>query len=140
MRIILASQSPRRKELLGLLRLDFTIQVADIDETMDPNLPAQDEVARVSRLKAEAIIREPEDIVIAADTIVVCENTLRQWPNSNWQGNLGAVCQNILLQIIAQNTDKHKTADHTDQQRCGYSTYRNLKRGKSSFPCSMQNF
>lgn len=74
MRIILASQSPRRKELLGLLRLDFTIQVADIDETMDPDLPARDEVARVSRLKAEAIIREPEDIVIAADTIVVCEN------------------------------------------------------------------
>lgn len=31
--------------------------------------------------------------------IVVCENTERQWPNSNWQGNLGAVCQNILLQV-----------------------------------------
>lgn len=30
--------------------------------------------------------------------IVVCENTERAWPNSNWQGNLGAVCQNILLQ------------------------------------------
>ena len=74
MNIILASQSPRRKELLGLLRLPFTVRVADIDETMDPSLPAQDEVARVSRLKAEAIVRAPEDIVIAADTIVVCEN------------------------------------------------------------------
>ena len=30
--------------------------------------------------------------------IVVCENTERAWPNSNWQGNLGAACQNILLQ------------------------------------------
>ena len=31
--------------------------------------------------------------------IVVCENTGRMWEGSNWQGNLGAVCQNILLQV-----------------------------------------
>ena len=31
--------------------------------------------------------------------ILVCENTQRAWPNSNWQGNLGACCQNILLQV-----------------------------------------
>ncbi len=74
MNIILASQSPRRKELMGLLKLPFTVQVADIDETMDPTAPPYDEVARVSRLKAEAISRQPEDIVIAADTIVVCKN------------------------------------------------------------------
>ena len=74
MTIILASQSPRRKELMGLLKLPFTVQVADIDETMDPTALPYDEVARVSRLKAEAISRRPEDIVIAADTIVVCKN------------------------------------------------------------------
>ena len=74
MNIILASQSPRRKELMGLLKLPFTIQVADIDETMDPNKLPFDEVARVSRLKAEAICPKADDIVIAADTIVVCEN------------------------------------------------------------------
>ena len=73
-RLILASGSPRRKELMGLLKLPFTVQVADIDETMDPTALPYDEVARVSRLKAEAISRRPEDIVIAADTIVVCKN------------------------------------------------------------------
>ena len=72
MHLILASQSPRRKELMGLFRRPFTVRVADIDETMDPEKPPFDEVARVSRLKAEAIERTPEDIVIAADTIVVC--------------------------------------------------------------------
>ena len=72
MHLILASQSPRRKELMGLFRRPFTVRVADIDETMDPKKPPFDEVARVSRLKAEAIERTPEDIVIAADTIVVC--------------------------------------------------------------------
>lgn len=74
MNIILASQSPRRKELLGLLNIPFTVRVADIDETMDPAKDPFDEVARVSRLKAEAIPHAPEDIVIAADTIVVCDS------------------------------------------------------------------
>ena len=73
MELILASQSPRRKELLGLFRLPFTVQVADIDETMDENKSPFDEVARVSRCKAEAVKRTADDIVIAADTIVVCE-------------------------------------------------------------------
>ncbi len=76
MNIILASQSPRRKELMGLFHIPFTIRVADIDETMDPSLPPAEEVARVSRLKAEAVLREPEDIVIAADTIVVCDGSV----------------------------------------------------------------
>ena len=73
MNVILASQSPRRKELLGLFHIPFIIRVADIDETMDPAQSPYDEVARVSRLKAKAIDRQPEDIVIAADTIVVCD-------------------------------------------------------------------
>ena len=72
MNLILASQSPRRRELLGLTGLDFIVRVADIDETMDPEKAPFDEVARVSRRKAEAVARKPEDVVIAADTIVVC--------------------------------------------------------------------
>ena len=72
MPLILASASPRRKELLSLFHIPFTVSVADIDETMDPALPPEEEVARVSRLKALAIPREEDDTVIAADTIVVC--------------------------------------------------------------------
>ena len=73
MTLILASASPRRQELLKLFGVPFTVRVADIDETMDLNRPAFDEVARVSRLKALAIPRNADDVVIAADTIVVCE-------------------------------------------------------------------
>lgn len=73
MQLILASASPRRKELLGLFQIPFVIRVADIDETMDPAGSPFAEVARVSRLKALAVQAEPEDLVIAADTIVVCE-------------------------------------------------------------------
>ncbi len=71
MQLILASQSPRRKELLGLFHIPFAVQVADIDEAMDPGQDPAQEVARVSKLKAMAVKREPEDVVIAADTIVV---------------------------------------------------------------------
>lgn len=72
MKIILASGSPRRKELLGLFRVPFTIQAADIDETMDPAAAPAEETARVSIRKAQAVPREKDDLVIAADTIVVC--------------------------------------------------------------------
>ena len=73
MNLILASASPRRQELLKLFGVPFTVRVADIDETMDLARPPYDEVARVSRLKALAIPRKSDDVIIAADTIVVCE-------------------------------------------------------------------
>ena len=72
MNVILASASPRRKELLSLFGVPFVIRAADIDEAMDPAKTPFDEVARVSRLKALATERTGEDVVIAADTIVVC--------------------------------------------------------------------
>ena len=82
MQLILASQSPRRKELLGLFHIPFAVQVADIDETMDPKKPPCDEVARVSRRKAMAVHRESDDVVIAADTIVVCNGRVLGKPHS----------------------------------------------------------
>ena len=62
--IILASQSPRRHELMKLTGLPFTVRVADIDETMDPALPVQQEVTRVSRRKAQAIAAGASKLVI----------------------------------------------------------------------------
>ena len=82
MNLILASQSPRRKELLGLLGIDFEIRVADIDEAMDSAADPRDEVARVSRLKALAVPRQEDDVVIAADTIVVCQGKILGKPKN----------------------------------------------------------
>ena len=82
MSLILASASPRRKELLGLFHVPFEIRVADIDETMDPEKAPFDEVARVSRLKALAVSRASGDTVIAADTIVVCREKVLGKPHS----------------------------------------------------------
>ena len=82
MHLILASQSPRRKELLGLFGIPFTVRVADIDETMDPAADPAYEVARVSHCKALAVSREEADVVIAADTIVVCQGKVLGKPHS----------------------------------------------------------
>ena len=80
--LILASQSPRRKELLGLFHIPFTVRVADIDETMTPGVDPAEEVGRVSRLKAMAVHAPEDALVIAADTIVVCQGKILGKPHS----------------------------------------------------------
>ncbi len=84
MSIILASKSPRRQELLKLLGLEFTVHTADIDEHMDPSLPPEQEVARVSAEKARAVAKDcaEEDIIISADTIVVIDGQILGKPKS----------------------------------------------------------
>ena len=53
--IILASKSPRRRELLEKLGLDFTVMTEDVDETMDPARALETEIQRVSERKARAV-------------------------------------------------------------------------------------
>ena len=67
---------------MGLFQVPFVIRAADIDETMDPALAPADEVARLSRAKAMAVPREPGDVVVAADTIVVCDGRVLGKPHS----------------------------------------------------------
>ena len=82
MSLILASASPRRKELMGLYHIPFVIRAADIDETMDPKADPALEVGRVSCCKAMATPRSSGDVVVAADTIVVCGGTVLGKPHS----------------------------------------------------------
>ena len=84
MSIILASESPRRRELLARMGLDFIIRTAPHDETMNPFAVPSDEVARVSLLKAQAVYPNcrDEDIIVAADTIVVCDGLMMGKPRS----------------------------------------------------------
>lgn len=84
MSIILASASPRRRELLSRMGLDYTVRTAPHDETMDPFADPADEVARVSLLKAQAVrpLCTSDDILIAADTIVVCDGLTMGKPRS----------------------------------------------------------
>ena len=82
MQLILASQSPRRRELLSLFGIPFAVRVADIDETMDPTLPAAEAVAQISHKKALAVARDTQDVLIAADTIVVVAGKILGKPHT----------------------------------------------------------
>ena len=80
---ILASQSPRRRELLSMLGLEFEIITADIDETMDPDTPVDQAVAEICRKKAEAVgSHHPGRLIVAADTIVVVDGQRLGKPHS----------------------------------------------------------
>ncbi|QQS46085.1 MAG: septum formation inhibitor Maf [Acidobacteriota bacterium] len=77
--LILASASPRRAELLTAAGIEFTVRVADVDETLLPGEPAADYVLRLSREKALAVAR-PGEIVLGADTTVVIHHEIAAKP------------------------------------------------------------
>lgn len=78
MRIILASGSPRRKELLQLITSDFEIIVSNIDETLDKNLTLENQVSELAYSKAKSVFDklDGDRIVIGADTIVTKNNEI----------------------------------------------------------------
>lgn len=84
MKLVLASQSPRRKMLLEQLGLSFTTHAPNIDEDAQKGLPAQELVKALSREKALHIARtEPQDtIVIGSDTVVVLDGAILGKPDS----------------------------------------------------------
>ena len=78
MDIILASQSPRRRELLERMGLPFRIITPDIDEHMERELPPGELVAAISAEKAGAVAAQagPDAVVIAADTVVALDGAV----------------------------------------------------------------
>ncbi|MBS7381714.1 MAG: septum formation protein Maf [Bradymonadales bacterium] len=91
--IILASASPRRKQLLESAGIVATVEVADIDESHGDGEKAADYVARMAYQKAEAVVRRHLsdkstdksvglDVVVAADTIVVVDGVILGKPAS----------------------------------------------------------
>jgi septum formation protein len=76
-RLILASASPRRAELLRAAGYAFEIEPADVDESAAPAEPAEDYVLRVAGEKAQAVLRRcPDCTVLAADTTVVVDGIM----------------------------------------------------------------
>jgi septum formation protein len=73
--LILASSSPRRRELLGGLGLQFAVRAVDLDETPLPGEDPGDTVLRLARAKAAARAH-PGELVLAADTVVVIDSEL----------------------------------------------------------------
>ena len=81
--IILASGSPRRRELLSGLGLPFTVKCIDgIDESFPENLPAEETALFIAKKKSEAykVLADSNHLIITADTIVVCNGLVMGKP------------------------------------------------------------
>ncbi len=81
--IILASSSPRRKELLTLAGIEFTVKTSDTDESVPENITPQEAVELLAERKAEAVAKlNADSIVIGADTVVSTENRILGKPGN----------------------------------------------------------
>jgi septum formation protein len=76
MNLVLASASPRRRELLARLGLRFDVRPADIDETPHPGESPDAYVLRLAQEKAAAVAGDEGELVLAADTTVVCDGEI----------------------------------------------------------------
>ena len=83
-KIILASSSPRRKELMKLLNVPFEIITKDVDETYDLKNNIYEESMDVAKRKAKAVYNSisSDVIVIGSDTIVYCDNKIYGKPKN----------------------------------------------------------
>lgn len=79
--IILASQSPRRQELLKLITSDFEIKVSNVDETLPDKITPKEAVMYLSKIKAEPFA-DGDDIVIGADTVVALDGKILGKPKN----------------------------------------------------------
>ena len=82
-RIVLASQSPRRRELIGLLGLDAECMARDVDESWPAELEGIEVAAFVANKKAEAYrdVLHNGDVLITGDTVVVLNGKVLEKPN-----------------------------------------------------------
>ena len=81
--IVLASGSPRRKQLLEMLRIPFRVVPPDVDEHVLPGEEPGHYVTRLSRAKVEAVVaRAPGEVILAADTTVVLDGAIFEKPTS----------------------------------------------------------
>jgi septum formation protein len=103
-RILLASSSPRRRELLTMVGIAHEVIPADIDESYLPGEPPRTHAERLAREKAETVAQiAPEALVIGADTIVVINGQVLGKPRDEGQAA-------VMLRQLSGHTHEVVTA------------------------------
>ncbi len=124
MKIVLASASPRRKELLAGLGLEFEIKTGDADETIPAGMHPEEAVCllaeRKARAAAEAHSISPDTLVISADTVVFYEGEILGKPRDAadasrmlhaLSGSVHQVCTGIALSKDGRTVSRPVTTD-----------------------------
>lgn len=119
--LILASSSPRRKELLENLQISFRVSSSDVDESYDPHLKPQEVVMELASRKAGHVAKQnPEAYVIGSDTVVVIDEEILGKPKdrdeafqmlSRLSGNTHSVYTGV---AIAKGNEIHQFFEKTD--------------------------
>ncbi|MEO8597942.1 MAG: Maf family protein [Candidatus Solibacter sp.] len=78
--LVLASQSPRRSEILRQAGIDFTVRIADVDESLIEGEPPEEYVQRLAVAKATAVNAAEDETVLGADTTVVVDHHILAKP------------------------------------------------------------
>ena len=92
--LILASGSPRRRELLDLMGLTYTVETPDVDESFSGR--PSETVMEISRRKAAAVAaRHSDSIIIAADTLVFADGALA----GKSEGNAAQPCRKLASRL-----------------------------------------
>lgn len=126
MKIILASSSPRRKELLKLITREFEIIPSNAEEKLEENLTPKEQVEKLSYIKAKYVFdkQEGDRIVIGSDTMVVKNNKLYGKPKD--KENAKEIIKDLLegdkihsvitgLTILIQENEKYKEYRTSDE-------------------------
>lgn len=83
-KLILGSGSPRRAQLLKEMGFEFDIRKSDADETIPPTISPKNAAEYLAKVKSDAIEIGPNEVLLTADTIVICdEEVLAKPENSN---------------------------------------------------------
>ncbi|MDE7009710.1 MAG: Maf family protein [Oscillospiraceae bacterium] len=141
LRFILASQSPRRQQLLRQIGLErFEILIPDADETYDPSLPPEKIVASISRKKAEAVRPLAEDaLIITADTMVFLDGLRLGKPKSQEEaremlsalsGRTHHVCTGVTVCLGPRVITEAETTDVTFRPLTGWEIASYVRTGE----------
>ena len=97
-KIILASQSPRRKELLAICGYAFDCIPSEVDESIDLNKPLEEEIMRLAYKKAKAIfINNKDALVIGSDTVVAINGKILGKPHNREEAK-------EMIELLSDNT------------------------------------
>ncbi|MCH7535521.1 MAG: septum formation protein Maf [Bacteroidetes bacterium] len=114
--IILASKSPRRKELLESLDFAFTVEIREVEEIFPNDLPTKDIAAHLAQIKADAFSDEipPNTIVITADTIVIMNNQILGKPQdvaeaADMLRKLSGNEHDVITGVVLKSNEKTKS-------------------------------
>ena len=120
-KIVLSSNSPRRKELLGELGIDFEVRVIEgIDETYPKELSVEEVPQYIAREKARVYIVGKDEVLLTADTVVVLGNEIMGKPHDEADAmrmlrQLSGKTHQVITGVCLKTSDKQVTfADVTD--------------------------